>query len=287
MPRLAAAVAAAALLVAPAAAGRPAFLEVMPWHCLERCGDDAKDIAFGFWQHAVNRSVLTTASFEAHDLAQDGTVRPSPNLTRVGPAGVFPLVGARAVSMISSYPYPSWILDAMRKAFARADAFAADLVAIARADGLQGFDFDIEPADTKGFPQPTAADAADYVAFLNTVADALHAQGLTVGVCVATWSKIWDLKALGGSRVDYVKTMQTYAGSDAEFAAALAGALADVPLSKLVVGLESTDDDNGGRPFNDTQVALRFNAIKAAGVTRVGVWRAPIPDNWWAHLVDE
>lgn len=285
LARLLASAAAFAVLARPAAA-RPAFDAVMPWHCLERCGDAARDIAFGFWQHAVNRSVLTHASFEAHDLTQDGGVRRSPNVTAVGPTGVFPLVGARAVSMISSFPYPAWILSAMRLAFARAGAFAADLVAIAEADGLQGFDFDIEPADTAGFPQPTPADAAAYVAFLNTVADALHARGLTVGVCVATWSKIWDLQALGASRVDYVKTMQTYTGSDAEFAAALAQAVADVPLGKLVVGLESTNDDDGGRPFNATAVALRFDAIKRAGVRMVGIWRAPVPDLFWAHLVE-
>lgn len=86
--------------------------------------------------------------------------------------------------------------------------------------------------------------------------------------------------ALLNSDADFLVPM-TYASDDAEFLAALAEVVAAIPLSKLVVGLD-TVHDNTALPF--TQAQLRFDAIRAAGVRRVGLWRAPVPDAFFPFL---
>jgi hypothetical protein len=72
--------------------------------------------------------------------------------------------------------------------------------------------------------------------------------------------------------------MGTYTAPAGEWATQLALALASVPLHKLVVGLET------GTSVNASGVAQRFAALQAAGVRAVGVWRAPVPEEWWGAV---
>jgi len=60
-----------AAIVVVSAVGLAAALPspfVMPWMCLERCGDNATQIAFQLTQFAANSSVLNAASFEDFNL---------------------------------------------------------------------------------------------------------------------------------------------------------------------------------------------------------------------------
>lgn len=131
--------------------------------------------------------------------------------------------------------------------------------------------------------KPTPADAAAYASFLDTLAKALHAHGLLVTVDVATWSKIWDLKAIAATSVDAIFTMNTYGDDDVVWARELALVIADIPASKLVVGLETTMSSTG-KPYNTSELTLRFDALRAAGIRRVGLWSSPVPDLFWPFL---
>jgi hypothetical protein len=216
--------------------------------------------------------------------------------------------------MVSSYPYPPAFLTWMRTVFAAPQPFIAACLAQAQAQRLTGetrgsgrgggrgggtvccsphaltpppprapgLNIDWEPTSGNGAPTPTAQDAADYAAFLDAFATAMHAAGVAVTVDVATWSPIWNLTAIGATAVDGVALMSTYTDDWPTWQRVFAEAVAAVPAGKLVVGLETTRSDNS--PYPTPELAQRFAAIKAAGLRRVGVWRAPIPDNWWPFL---
>ena len=269
----------AALVVAAASARAPPPLPpafAMPWLCLEVCGDSAAAIAADVAQAVAEAGVFRVAAFERFNLGPNSTLVRN-NLTDV----IAPLARAGVVTLaqVSSFPYPPAFLGWMRQLFADPQPFIDACVAAAKEDGFSGFNIDWEPPSSD---HPTAADAAAYAAFLDALARALHAHGLLVTVDVATWSKIWNLTAIGATAVDAVFTMNTYTAGDALWLEQLQEDVAAVPLGKLVVGLETTR--SGNQPYNETDLALRFDAIKAAGVRRVGLWSAPVPATFIPYL---
>lgn len=259
---------AGSLLLATARAALPAPL-VMPWLCLEVCGDSAKDIAAEVAQVVGNTAVFNWAAFESYNLGPNSTLVKN-NLTDVVPP--LKAAGALTLAQVSSFPYPPIFLTWMRDLFANPQPFFDACVAAAAAEGFAGFNIDWEPPSSD---KPTAADAAAYAAFLDALARAMHAHGLLVTVDVATWSKIWNLTAIGATAVDAVFTMNTYTAGDALWLQQLAEDVAAVPLEKLVIGLETT---RSGKAYNASELALRFDAMRSAGVRRVGLWDAPVPE---------
>ena len=264
----------AACANAAAASSNPYVL--FPWLCLERCGDNATAIAEQVNQLVVNASLFTGVSFEGYDLGANSTLVYN-NFSRVAPAFAAAGLGQRQ-PMITTVS-----LQKMRQLFANPQPFIDSAIAALRADpSINGYNIDFEPEDD---PMPTAADAAAYAHFLDTFGKQLHAAGsYQLTVAVALWSPLWNLTLIGATDVDFVIQMGTYIGNFSIWQHEFAELLANVPVSKAVVGLETTDDDQGGRPFTDAELALRFNAIEAAGVRAVGIWASPIPDNWWPFL---
>lgn len=64
--------------------------------------------------------------------------------------------------------------------------------------------------------------------------------------------------------------------------AKLAQALQLVPLSKLWIGLETLQINGTAYPV--AELERRFAALKTAGVTRIGLWDSPVPDEWMPLL---
>jgi hypothetical protein len=251
--------------------------------------------------------LLNVASFENFNLGANSTLIKH-NLTNV--ATRIRAAGAMTLAMVSSYPYPPEFLTWMRQVFADPQPFIDACIAAAADEQLSGFNvrrakfsppftrnnsssylhpslpiplpcqIDWEPPSSD---KPTPADAAAYASFLDTLAKALHAHGLLVTVDVATWSKIWDLKAIAATSVDAIFTMNTYGDDDVVWARELALVIADIPASKLVVGLETTMSSTG-KPYNTSELTLRFDALRAAGIRRVGLWSSPVPDLFWPFL---
>ena len=264
--------AAAAPLPAPSAQTRM----IMPWLCLEDCGASASAIAAQLRQLATP-GVFTAASFEDFDLALNGTVYKKSPRTRV--SGALRALGLQTHAMIVS-----WDLDAIRAAFAAPAAFIDSIVTnILDAEGaanITAINLDFEPhgsAPPVG-PVPTPADGAAYVAFLNTVADALHARGVLVSVDIATWTAFWDYQALGASRVDWLCDMESYNPDLAAFKKQVAFASATLPPEKYVVGLETHPS------FNVSDVAERFAVLRSAGLRKIAIWATPMPDMWMPFL---
>jgi hypothetical protein len=275
MPRLPALLMGAAALAggATVVAQLPSPL-VMPWLCLEVCGDKPAQIAADVAQVG---GVVNAASFELFNLGPNSQLITN-NLTAV--AAPIRAAGALALAMVSSYPYPPAFLSWMREVFAAPQPFIDACVAAAAAHNLSGINIDWEPPSSD---KPTPADAAAYAHFLDTLATALHAHGLLVTVDVATWSKVWDLRAIAATAVDAIFTMNTYTDDDAVWLRQLADVVAVIPADALVVGLETTHSSDG-RPYNTSDLALRFDALKSAGIRRVGLWSSPIPALFFPFL---
>ena len=52
-----------------------------------------------------------------------------------------------------------------------------------------------------------------------------------------------------------------------------------IPRDKLVVGLENHED-----ALHVADLRLRFDALRAANVTAIGIWATGIEDAWWPFL---
>lgn len=92
----------------------------------------------------------------------------------------------------------------LRELFADPSTFISDAVDAAVTYGYTGYNIDFEPEDGgiillvcfSYVSSGTNDDAIAYVAFLNTFADALHAQGITITVDVASWNVFWNFTLL-------------------------------------------------------------------------------------------
>lgn len=126
----------------------------------------------------------------------------------------------------------------------------------------------------------TSQDAADYAAFINLFANAMHEAGKKLTMAAATWNPIWNLPLLGQTNIDKIMTMSTYTSNFTTFQKKLSEATSAVPLSKLGIGLQ--DDTN--TPISDSEVKLRLSMIQAAGVQEIDIWQAPIPASWMPFL---
>jgi hypothetical protein len=250
------------------------------WLCLERCGFDSNDILAQIDQYAVNSSLLgPVVAFERFNLGNQSNLIVN-NLTMVAP--IFNKMGYQSLAMVSSYPYPPEFLTYMRTVFKNPQPFINDCVDHAKKEGLAGYNIDWEPTDGNGAPVPTAQDALDYANFLDVFSKAMHANQLIATVCIATWSPIWNMAAIGATAIDFVMQMETYTDDWTIWQQQFANTLNGIPNDKLIVGLETVKSD--GSPYSDSDLKLRFDAIKAANIDRIGIWDSPIPDNWWQFI---
>jgi hypothetical protein len=266
-------------LLAPLLPALASSLFVMPWLCLERCGDASADIAAQLAQlgDPAHRGDFTAASFELFNLGPNSTLIVN-NLTSVyAPLNA---LGLQTFAMVSSYPYPPEFLTWMRQVFAAPQPFIDALVAAVLAAKITAVNIDWEPTSGAGAPVMTKQDPVDYANFLDVLSLALHEHGILVSVDVATWSDIWDLKLISATHIDYVMNMETYAVNDTVWQKEFAASLELVPASKLVVGLENHEN------LTDASIKMRFDAMAAASppVRSIGIWRAGIEDSWWPYL---
>ncbi len=242
----------------------------MVWMCLERCNETSGDIAQSLNQlSGPLRKAVTTVAFELYNLGPNGQLVTNVNLSNVGPK--LRSSGFRTYPMISSYPYPPEFLSWMRQLWQTpsvGQAFIAQLRAEATAHGWTGYQVDWEPTAAA-----TPEDAQSYAEFLSTMADGLRP--VLVMPTVATWNAIWNLTALGRSRVHKVLTMSTYASQLSTFQQRLDMTLQFVPAALLGVGVENWPDLDAG-------IEQRFQLTLARGVSYFGVWKMPLNDEWLA-----
>jgi hypothetical protein len=258
------------LILVVCCCGAAVQLECMVWMCLERCNETSTDIALSLSQlNGPLRSSVTSVSFELYNLGPNGQLITNSGLSNVGPS--LRKSGFRTYPMISSYPYPPQFLSWMQQLWQTpsvGQSFISQLKAEAAAHGWTGFQVDWEPTATA-----TPQDAESYAEFLSTMADSLHP--VLVMPTVATWNAIWNLTAIGRSRVHKVLTMSTYASKLSTFEEKLDYTLQFVPKELLGVGVENWPD-------LDTGIEQRFQLTASHGVSYLGVWKMPLNSEWLA-----
>lgn len=255
----------------------PARKRVMPWMCLERCGDNSTSITAQLHALAQHRELISGVSFELFNLGAEGTLVAN-NLTQVLP--FLQTAGFKTYPMISSYPYPPQFLDWMRYVFDNPKPFITTCVQTAVKEGFSGYNVDWEPASGV----PTADDAKRYAHFLTEFAEALHAAGKELTVDFAGWSTIWDYESLNASKADRLLCMGTYTPNFDSFLRQFQKAVASISLDKLGIGLETVNESENNRPLTDQEWEERFDMIIAKGIQEIDIWKTPIPDNMWKFI---
>jgi len=149
----------------------------------------------------------------------------------------------------------------MHLVYANSTKFVADAIAIAEHYGFSGWFIDYEdenPADTD--PKKSEKLAA----FLTELGDALHAKGMQLTICVASWSNLLaDYKTLAASSgVNELQLMSTYSNPgnfksiiDDYFAKVKAGA---GDLRKAGVGVGIYYDGHGDKQEWTAESARAF-----------------------------
>uniref|UniRef100_A0A6U4PCG1 GH18 domain-containing protein n=1 Tax=Neobodo designis TaxID=312471 RepID=A0A6U4PCG1_NEODS len=274
------------VLVSAVTAAAPKSLKprgVMPWMCLERCGNTTyTDIVDTVATLASQSSLIAGVSFERFNLGANSTLVVNSDLTNVAP--LLQPHGFTTVAMVSSYPYPPQFLDWMRQVFANPAPFMDALATAMASEGIDGVNIDWEPT-----AHATAADAEAYAAFLLQLRRRLGRDGRFVSVDVATWNSIWNLTAINASMSadlpgvprGFVATMNTYALPASLFTKELHTAVTSIANASLLVGVETWPAKLG---YSD--VEQRFREIANTGVSHVAIWRSPLPYFWWS-VVDQ
>eukprot|EP01100_Stratorugosa_tubuloviscum_P000240 TRINITY_DN104_c3_g2_i1.p1 TRINITY_DN104_c3_g2~~TRINITY_DN104_c3_g2_i1.p1 ORF type:complete len:278 (-),score=129.90 TRINITY_DN104_c3_g2_i1:153-986(-) len=242
---------------------------VMPWMCLERCGDTQSQIVQQLDDISNNKLYLSAVSFELYNLGPQSTLVVN-NFTNVLP--YIKSTGLESYAMISSYPYPPDFLDWMHQLFQNPQPFIDTCIKEAQTRGFTGFNVDFEPTTTA-----TNQDAQDYANFLTKFANALHQVGKKLTVDAATWNPIWNYTLLGQTSVDRICIMSTYTNNDSSFLKNLDLAVSQIPLSKLGIGIENDWDPQ----LTEDQVELRFTSTQQAGVNEIDIWKMPMPSSFW------
>lgn len=251
----------------------------MGWLCLEFCDESLKtDISL--LEISRHLDVISAVSFERYQLGPDAELVTA-DVTDV--VGTLQAMGVKETwPMLSSYPHPAEFIDWMRDAFANVDKFTAQCVAEAQKYNYTGYNLDWEP--TEGVLE---SDAALYSQFIDEFATGLHAHGIKLQVCVANWGSpsIWNYEGIAATSADYFITMGTYTSGDESFVNQLNTAVAAFGTDRLGIGLENVNASTDGRMTLD-EVRFRFQAIEAAGVSEVDIWRFPVPPLWWPMIQD-
>lgn len=172
------------------------------------------------------------------------------------------------------------VLPYARELFANPGDFIANAMQESVSKGFTGFNIDIEPPSKSG---ATEQDAADYAAFVSEFADSLHTFGKKLTIDVASYDSFWDFSLLAQTSVDQIMLMDTYTGNFTRWQQLLKNGVDKIGTEKLSVGLE-TVNPNTNLPLTDAEVAERFDALEAAGVTSIAIWDAPVPANFWPYI---
>jgi len=256
---------------------------VMPWFCLERCGDNSTAIDAEIAEIVAHTDLFAHASFELYNLGPGGQLQVN-NLTQVG--DILNLALIETYPMISSYPYPPEFMTWMRELFngsAAGDDFIRQCIDAVLANNWSGLNVDWEP---QSGVQPTHQDALDYARFLNRLGAALHSVEARLTVDVGHWNALFDYTVLGQiANVDRIIVMGTYTANFTTFQKQLHLAVQQIGVDKLGVGL-STMNLNTKQPFSETEIRERFELVKSYEIQEIDLWLMPVPDNWLPYVRD-
>jgi len=237
---------------------------VMPWMCLERCGENVESDLEGILN--LGPSVFPVVSIEAFDLTWGATLVDC-GYSRVGPKLVN--AGIKVQPMITTAN-----IDIIRELWQDIPGFIERAMSVARCNKawISGFNIDFEPET--GDP-PKENDARNFAAFVDQFAKALHKEGFNLTVDIASWCALFDDGLLAATAVDRFITMSTYAVGLDDFKYIVKVKYNQYYGSKLGVGLCTGTQLSAEAIKNRLDYVLLFDDIDY-----VGIWDTPIPSEW-------
>jgi len=239
---------------------------VMPWMCLERCGEniqsDLKEIL------RLGPSVFPSVSIEAFDLTWGAAIKDC-GYSRVGPE--LHKAGIMVQPMITTAN-----IGKLRDLWKNPDGFIKQAMAVARNNKgwITGFNIDFEP---EGGETPTHNDAANFASFLNKFGKALHAEGFKLTVDIANWSPLFEDALLAKADVDRFITMSTYSVGIERFEQIVKDK-ANAYGSKAGIGLSTSYH------FTGADVKARLAIVRKYKIDTFAIWQAPVPSDWVPYL---
>lgn len=252
-------------LCAVATAGRV----VMPWMCLERCGENVQaDLA---QLVALGPAVVPWVSIEAYDLTTDAMIKDC-GFSRVGPQ--LKQAGISVHPMITSAN-----ITKLRDLWKSPQTFVDMAVRIARENKawLDGFNIDFEPPMTN---PATHDDAVHFARFVELLAQALHREGVNLTVDIADWCPLFDDKLLAQTSVDRFVTMSTYQVNISRYETIVHNKVAIYGTAQAGIGLEVLPK------YTAADIKKRLAIARNAGVDTIGVWMTPLPESWVPYFRD-
>ena len=207
---------------------------------------------------ANNPGAITVVSPDIYALSDTGTFEVQTPQAEVCPQ--VQSMGLKCEPAIMNDQYSPAGLNALLTSPTLQSSFIQSAVSEAVNSNLDGYNVDFEPSSG------TLNLASAYGVFLTNFANAMHAQGKSLSVDVASYDGgvLWNLTIEAQSSVDLVVTMVTYNSDYSIFQQGLQSIVSQVPIQKVAVGLLTVSDD--------PTLAQRMQAIEAAGVQCVMVW---------------
>jgi len=235
-----------------------------PWMCLERCGENVEEDLNEILR--LGPSVYNYVSIEAYDLDWGANLKDC-GYSRVGPRLVN--AGIKVMPMITTANN-----DKLRDLWNDMDGFISQAMDAARKNKawISGFNIDFEPEYGS---EPTYQDGVQFANFLDKFAKALHKEGFTLTVDIASWCTLFDDDLLAPTAVDRFITMSTYAVNLEDFKTIVKVKYNQFYGSKLGVGLCT----GTGMTAQDIQNRLDY-VILFDDIDYVGIWDTPVPSEW-------
>ena len=235
---------------------------VMPWMCLERCGEKIEQDLAGILE--AGPSVFPFVSIEAFDLEFGANISDC-GYSRVGPKLVEK--GITVLPMITTAN-----IKKLRSLWENPKNFVDTAVAIARNNSkwISGFNIDFEP---EGGDDPTHSDAENFAAFIDMLGKALHAEGFLLTVDVANWCALFEDDLLTKTAADRFITMSTYSVGLERFEEIVQDK-ANVYGPKAGIGLSTSYG------FTEDDVQKRLDVVRKYNIDSFAIWQAPIPNTW-------
>jgi len=252
-----------ALCVCLAEAGKRG---VMPWMCLERCGENIKSDLDEIVR--LGPSVFPSVSIEAFDLDWGANIKDC-GYSRVGPQLVN--AGIMVQPMITTAN-----IGKLRDLWKDPKGFISQAMNVARNNKgwITGFNIDFEP---EGGEDPTHQDAVNFANFLDLFAKALHAEGFYLTVDIANWSPLFEDDILAKTDVDRFITMSTYSVGLDRFKEIVKDKAAAYG-KKAGIGLSTSYH------FTGEDVKARLDVVRQANIDTFAIWQAPVPSDWDPYL---
>jgi len=239
---------------------------VMPWMCLERCGENIDaDLAEVL---RLGPSVFPSVSIEAYDLDFGATIKDC-GYSRVGPQ--LTNAGIMVQPMITTAN-----IKKLRDLWEDPQGFVNKAMDVARKNKawISGFNIDFEP---EGGEDPTHEDAVNFANFLDMFGKALHAEGFHLTVDIANWSPLFEDNILAKVDVDRFITMSTYSVGIERFEEIVKDKAAAYG-SKAGIGISTSYH------FTGEDIKARLDIVRKANIDTFAIWQVPVPSDWITYL---